>query len=84
MTTRSSPPFFGGPRSSILPSDGNEPYVVPLHFVYLHDQIYLHSAQKGRKMDIVAKNPRACFGIEEGVEILPAPTLVRGGPGSGA
>jgi uncharacterized protein len=36
------------------------PYVLPFNFGY-HDQfIYLHSAQEGRKIDILKNNPRVC------------------------
>ena len=34
----------------------NKPYVIPMNFGYEQDAIYLHSAQTGRKMDILAKN----------------------------
>ena len=42
-----------------------EPYLVPMNFGWEDKegkvQIYLHSAKEGRKLDILAKNPRACF-----------------------
>ena len=34
------------------------PYVIPMNFGYKDDVIYLHSAQKGRKIDIIRKNNR--------------------------
>ncbi len=34
----------------------NKPYVIPMNFGYEQDVVYLHSAQTGKKMDILAKN----------------------------
>ncbi len=34
----------------------NNPYVIPMNFGYEQDVVYLHSAQTGKKMDILAKN----------------------------
>lgn len=42
-------------------SDGEEPYIVPLCFGYDGETLYLHSAPKGRKIDILLKNNRVCF-----------------------
>ncbi len=45
-------------------SDGSEPYVIPMNFgVEMDDQtcvFYFHCAREGRKLDIMAKNPRVC------------------------
>lgn len=41
--------------------DGNRPYVIPLHFGYQDQTLYVHSAQEGRKIDLLRKNPRVCF-----------------------
>ena len=41
--------------------DGDKPYVVPLSFGYRNGVLYLHGAVKGRKMDILRKNPNVCF-----------------------
>jgi len=41
--------------------DGNRPYVVPLSFGYAGDYLYFHSAQQGRKIDILRSNPEVCF-----------------------
>jgi uncharacterized protein len=37
------------------------PYVVPLNFGYHEGTIYLHSSQKGKKIDILKNNPRVCI-----------------------
>jgi len=36
------------------------PYVLPFNFGYEDGIIYLHSAQTGRKIDIIRKNPNVC------------------------
>ena len=45
-------------------SDGSEPYVIPMNFgVEMDEQtcvFYFHCAREGRKLDIMAKNPRVC------------------------
>jgi len=39
----------------------NKPYVVPFNFGYSEGVIFLHSAQKGLKIDILRKNPSVCI-----------------------
>ncbi|MGA6926817.1 MAG: pyridoxamine 5'-phosphate oxidase family protein [Desulfosarcina sp.] len=41
--------------------DGDNPYVVPLNFGYRDNVLYFHGALKGRKMDLLKKNPNVCF-----------------------
>lgn len=45
--------------------DGDRPYVVPLSFGLAREgdrnAIYFHAAAEGRKLEILAKNPRVCF-----------------------
>jgi uncharacterized protein len=38
-----------------------DPYVVPMNFGFEDGVIYLHSAQSGKKTDILKKNPRVCI-----------------------
>ncbi len=38
-----------------------QPYVVPLNFGYDGARIYFHSAREGRKLAMLAANPRVCF-----------------------
>ena len=49
-------------------SDNNIPYVVPMNFGYLYDDgkltLYFHGASQGRKHDIIANNPVACFEMD--------------------
>ncbi len=44
--------------------DGDKPDVVPLCFVYDGQYLYIHSATKGRKIDVLKKNPNVCFEID--------------------
>ncbi len=57
--------------------DEGKPYVVPLNFGWEEKGgqlvIYFHSAREGRKIDILKKNPVACFQMECAVEIYPGP-----------
>jgi nitroimidazol reductase NimA-like FMN-containing flavoprotein (pyridoxamine 5'-phosphate oxidase superfamily) len=53
-------------------ADGSTPYVVPVFFGYDGQDLYLHGAKEGRKMDILLRNPEVCVefdfldGIKEG------------------
>lgn len=43
----------------------NQPYVVPVCFIYHRGKIFFHSALKGRKMDFMRANPTVCFQVDE-------------------
>lgn len=45
--------------------DAGRPYVVPVHFVYLHGAIYVHSASEGRKVRVLQANPCVCVEVDE-------------------
>ena len=51
-------------------ADENEPYVVPLNFVNSDGRIYFHTGLEGRKLDIMQKNPRVCFEVDEILEVV--------------
>ena len=46
----------------------NEPYVVPMNYGYTHEDgklvLYLHSATRGKKLDMIAANPKVFFEID--------------------
>ena len=46
----------------------NEPYVVPMNYGYTFENeklvIYLHSAVRGKKLDMLQKNPKVFFEID--------------------
>ena len=47
----------------------NHPYVIPMNFGYAGDTVYLHSAQTGRKIDILRKNKRVCISFSTDHEL---------------
>ena len=48
--------------------ENNEPYVVPMNYGYCMEDgklvLYLHSAVRGRKLDMIASNPKVFFALE--------------------
>ena len=52
-----------------LAVDG-EPYVVPIAFGFDGEAVYFHTANHGRKIDMMAANPRACVQFERNVELV--------------
>ena len=46
----------------------NEPYVVPMNYGYTEENgklvLYLHSAVRGKKLDMIRENPRVFFELE--------------------
>ena len=50
--------------------DRGLPYLVPLSFALDGDDLVLHSASSGRKLDALRRNPAVCFEVEAGVEVL--------------
>ncbi len=54
-------------------SEDNRPYIVPMNFGFEFTgkiTIYLHCAKAGKKLDIIAKNPSACFEAESIAEVI--------------
>ncbi|MFX1566027.1 MAG: pyridoxamine 5'-phosphate oxidase family protein [Promethearchaeota archaeon] len=43
----------------------NEPYVIPVGYVYHQGKIAIHSCTKGKKIEALAANPRVCFEVDE-------------------
>lgn len=44
---------------AMVDAEGN-PYVVPMNFGFEEDTIYLHSAQKGKKIECLMNHPEVC------------------------
>ncbi len=48
--------------------DGDEPYVVPMNYGYIMENgkltVYLHGANRGRKIDVIKANPKVFFEAE--------------------
>ncbi len=53
-------------------SQGAEPYVVPVFFAYRNGKVYVHSADEGRKIEALRRNPRVCVEVDEYRGIYPA------------
>jgi nitroimidazol reductase NimA-like FMN-containing flavoprotein (pyridoxamine 5'-phosphate oxidase superfamily) len=53
-------------------SDDGQPYIVPVNFGYEDGVIFVHSAPEGRKIDIIKRNPRVCFEVDVGHELVKA------------
>lgn len=47
-----------------------KPYVLPFNFGYDNSTIYLHSDQKGKKIDILEKNPYVCLSFTNDIELF--------------
>ncbi len=43
----------------------DEPYVVPLNFVYYKGKVYFHSAREGKKLECLIHNPQVCFEVSD-------------------
>jgi nitroimidazol reductase NimA-like FMN-containing flavoprotein (pyridoxamine 5'-phosphate oxidase superfamily) len=52
--------------------DENRPYIVPLCFGYTDNTLYFHSANQGRKIDILKKNNTVCFEFDIDCEPIKA------------
>ncbi|MBE9482347.1 MAG: pyridoxamine 5'-phosphate oxidase family protein [Chloroflexi bacterium] len=44
---------------------GNEPYIVPISYIYHDGKIYIHMAKRGKKVELIQQNNRACFEVDE-------------------
>ena len=53
-------------------SEDNSPYIVPMNYGYRENRIFLHSAQAGKKIDILRKNNKICFEIDDSILIIPS------------
>lgn len=57
--------------------DGNAPYVVPLNFGYELSEgeltLYFHCAGEGKKLELIRRNPNACFETDCGHELVRGP-----------
>ena len=47
----------------------NEPYIIPLNFVYTDGKIFFHCAIKGKKIEYITRNPRVCFEVDEFISL---------------
>lgn len=47
----------------------DSPYLIPMNFGFQDQCLYLHSARKGLKIDILKENPRVCIAFGESLKI---------------
>ena len=50
--------------------DDEYPYVFPVNYGYKNNSIYVHCAHEGKKINLIKKNNKACFEIEDSVKII--------------
>lgn len=50
----------------------NKPYSLPLNFVEIGGEIFVHGAKKGKKIEIMRNNSSASFSVVESYSILPS------------
>ena len=55
----------------------NNPYLIPMNFGFQDQHLYLHSAGKGLKIDILKENPRVCIAFGQNIELLPSTILCK-------
>ena len=53
-----------------LSDENGIPYIVPLCFGYHDRTVYFHTAQEGKKLDILQKNDRVCVEFDIDQEIV--------------
>ena len=51
-------------------SDGDSPYVFPVCFGFKDGTIYFHSAQEGKKIEILKKNNKVCFEMDIDTKLI--------------
>jgi nitroimidazol reductase NimA-like FMN-containing flavoprotein (pyridoxamine 5'-phosphate oxidase superfamily) len=50
-------------------TDEDRPYIVPLCFGYENNTLYFHSANAGKKIEILKKNRQVCFEFDVDCEV---------------
>jgi len=53
------------PFGRLALAEGQEPYIVPLSYVYTNKAIYFHSWHEGKKIEIMRSNPKVCFEVDD-------------------
>ena len=53
-------------------SDTTQPYGVPLNFAWWEEGIVMHGAQEGKKVALIAQNPRASFCVAKPYSFIPS------------
>ncbi len=50
--------------------DGDRPYIIPVNYGYENNTLYVHSAKKGRKLDLIKNNNHVCIEFETDVKLI--------------
>jgi hypothetical protein len=50
-------------------SYGDNPYIVPLNFIYYDFKIYFHCTIDGKKLEYIKRNPKICFEVDNFIGI---------------
>ncbi len=50
--------------------DEEYPYVIPMNYGFKNNVLYFHCAKEGKKLDLIRRNNKVSFVIEEAHEIL--------------
>lgn len=50
--------------------DGKNPYIIPLNYGYNDNTLYVHTALKGKKIEIMNKNKNVCVEVTDSIEIV--------------
>ena len=61
--------------------DDGMPYLVPLCFGFSDNALYLHSAGKGKKIEILSKHDAVCFEMDVDTVVKPGETACKWGMG---
>lgn len=51
-------------------SDGDKPYIIPMNFGFKNNNLYLHSAPEGDKIEILRRNSNICFEVDIKTKLL--------------
>ncbi len=61
--------------------DDGMPYLVPLCFGFSGNALYLHSSERGKKIEILTKNAAVCFEMDVDTVVKPGETACKWGMG---
>ena len=51
-------------------SEDDNPYVLPMNFIYDSGAFYLHAALEGHKLEVLKGNPKVCINFNTGNELF--------------
>ena len=48
------------------------PQIIPMNFVFINDEVYMHSHIRGEKLDNIRRNKKVGFEVDKSLEFLPS------------